>query len=114
MVEVTIAGDSIAADRVSEGWLNKMLVEARKHGGMPCVQVRIKESAVDMVLSTPGCGGAPGGRQAKREGARDPAGMGPTWSRRRTVLAGRIDGIPRGTATHALRRRPAGKSENTP
>jgi hypothetical protein len=62
MIEVTIGGTTVAAEQAGEGWVNRMIVEARRGGGtMPCVRVTVQASDLQIGLITPGCGGGTGG-----------------------------------------------------
>ena len=48
----------------SESWINDQLNRRRRDGQNVCVQVSVQAGGVQLVLSTPGCGGGGGGRQA--------------------------------------------------
>ena len=64
MIEVTIAGTTVSVDRASEGWISRMIADARRSGTEPCVLVSVRATGVELGLSTPACGGGGGGRQA--------------------------------------------------
>ena len=53
-------------DEVSESWINQQIRERQHQNGSVCVQVRIQQNGVDIILSTPECsgGGGGGGRMA--------------------------------------------------
>jgi hypothetical protein len=61
MVTVTINGESREINDTTENWITQTITAARKGGRNVCVQVAINLSALNMTLSTPGCGGAGGG-----------------------------------------------------
>lgn len=46
---------------IDEGWINRQINGRRADGMTVCVQVIIRDTDLDMILSTPGCGGGPGG-----------------------------------------------------
>jgi hypothetical protein len=61
MINVTIGGMTVPAEKASEGWVNQMIVEARKQGAQPCVRVNVDTPDAQLALSPPGCGGGFGG-----------------------------------------------------
>ena len=65
MINVSIGGMTVPVEKASEGWINQMIVEARKRGASLCIQVGINIPGIQVSLATPGCGGfGGGGRQA--------------------------------------------------
>jgi hypothetical protein len=48
---------------VTESWIVHQIKERQQAGHTFCVQLIIKGDGLDMILSTPGCGGGGGGRQ---------------------------------------------------
>jgi hypothetical protein len=64
VITVSIGGASFPLERVSEGWINQMIAEARRLNQSLCIRVEVQEPSAHLILSTPGCsGGAGGGRQ---------------------------------------------------
>ncbi len=61
MITVTIGGMSFPVDKVSEGWVNQMIADAKKRGVPLCIQVSVQTDAARVNLATPGCGGVGGG-----------------------------------------------------
>lgn len=61
MINVSIGGMSVAIEKASDGWINQMIVDARKRGVSLCVQVSINLPSVQLGLSTPACAGGGGG-----------------------------------------------------
>jgi hypothetical protein len=70
MVTVKVGGEERDSANVDQHWLCNQVNGRRHEGGQTCVIVRVKTDALDMVLSTPGCGGAPGGRAPTRDEAK--------------------------------------------
>ena len=63
MITISIGGMSVPVDKAGEGWINQMIVDARKRGVPVCVSVSIDEPGAQFSLSTPGCSrGGGGGR----------------------------------------------------
>jgi hypothetical protein len=63
VITVSIGGASFPLERVSEGWVNQMISEARRLNQSLCVRIDVQEESAHVVLSTPGCGtGGGGGR----------------------------------------------------
>lgn len=64
MITVSIGGMSVPIERASEGWINQMIVDARKRGALVCIQVGIDVPGAQFSLSTQGCRrGSSGGWQ---------------------------------------------------
>jgi len=74
MNKIQIGQDERALDKATESWIIQS-IQDRKRDGLPvCVQVFLKMDGVDMVLSTPQCGGGGGGGRvpnAKEQGLFD-------------------------------------------
>jgi|SRR6267143_4277432 len=68
MISLTIGSDSReikTKSDIDESWINHQIGGRRADGLSVCVRVTIREDNLDMILSTPGCGGGlGGGRQA--------------------------------------------------
>ena len=63
MVTINIGSASAELGSLNESWVNEQVDRRRADGTSVCVQVRIKEQDIDMVLTTPQCGSGGGGRQ---------------------------------------------------
>jgi hypothetical protein len=61
MITISIGGMTVSAEKAGEGWLNQMIIDARKRGVPLCVQVNIDVPTAQLSLSTPGCGRTGGG-----------------------------------------------------
>ena len=61
MISVSIGGMSVPVEKAGEGWINQMIVEARKNGASICIRVSVNVPGAQVGLSTPGCGGGGGG-----------------------------------------------------
>ncbi|GJQ22165.1 MAG: hypothetical protein HBSIN02_25200 [Bacteroidia bacterium] len=64
MVTLKIGNDSReikTTSDIDEGWINRQINGRRADRLSVCVQVTIRDNELDMILSTPGCGGGPGG-----------------------------------------------------
>jgi hypothetical protein len=49
---------------VDQQWLSEQLRRRKADGGSTCIQVSLKTSSIDILLSTPECGGGGGGGRA--------------------------------------------------
>lgn len=49
------------AHHIDESWINQQISRRREEGQSVCVRVFIKDSHIDVALSTPTCAGAGGG-----------------------------------------------------
>ena len=63
-VTVRIGEETRDLQAASESWINDQLNRRRKDGQNICVQVAVNSGGAQVALSTPGCGGGGGGRQA--------------------------------------------------
>jgi hypothetical protein len=61
MISIRIAGVEKKLEEASESWINQEINRRRADGQAVCVQVTIHTSDLNMVLSTPTCGGGFGG-----------------------------------------------------
>ena len=64
MINISIGGATFPIERVSEGWVNQMVAEARRLHQPLCVRVDVQEPDVHVILTTPGCSGGGGGGRA--------------------------------------------------
>ena len=62
MSKIRIGSSERELSEASESWITQQVREREHDGQSICVQVVLKIDNVDMVLSTPQCGGGPGGR----------------------------------------------------
>ena len=62
MIRVRIGGAEYDLADVSESWVNEQIGRRRSDGVPVCVQVIIRTSEINVMLSTPGCGNAGGDR----------------------------------------------------
>ncbi|HXI73202.1 MAG TPA: hypothetical protein VNN22_22925 [Verrucomicrobiae bacterium] len=61
MSKIRIGDSEKSLDEASESWIVNQ-VNGRAHDGQAvCVQIVLKDDGVDMILSTPQCGGGGGG-----------------------------------------------------
>jgi hypothetical protein len=61
---IRIGSAEVALNQADEAWIHQQINRRRTDGVAVCVQVRIKDRDVDVVLQTPTCaGGAGGARQ---------------------------------------------------
>lgn len=68
MVTVTINSETKNwPEDASEMWITQRINRIRRDGVHVCVQVSISTSGVNVGLTTPGCGGAGGGRQPNQK-----------------------------------------------
>jgi hypothetical protein len=70
MSYVKIGSEQQSLDSASEQWISEQLRRRRADGSSTCVQVLLKTSSIDVVLSTPDCqrgtgGGRPPTQQEK-------------------------------------------------
>lgn len=47
---------------VTESWINHQVRQREEHGESVCVQVSLQSDSIQLLLSTPQCGGVGGGR----------------------------------------------------
>ena len=58
---IRIESAEVSLEQADESWINQQINRRRADGVTVCVQVRIKDRDVDVVLRTPACGGGTGG-----------------------------------------------------
>src|ERR1700722_4417719 len=63
MYTVKIGSNEKPLNEVTESWVVHQVHERRENNQSVCAQVILKDSSVDMILSTPACGGGGGGRE---------------------------------------------------
>lgn len=61
MSTVKIGSSEQPLENADESWINNQINGRRRDGETVCVLVRLKEDPVDLILSTPNCGGGGGG-----------------------------------------------------
>lgn len=61
MITISIGPAQATIEQADEGWINQQINRRRADGAVVCVQVRIQEQDVQVVLSTPACAGNHGG-----------------------------------------------------
>jgi hypothetical protein len=64
MHRIRIGTSERPLEEATESWIAQQLNERRKEGQSVCVQVILKTSGIDMVLSTPACGNGSGASRA--------------------------------------------------
>lgn len=62
MIRVRIDTADYDLKDVTESWINEQINRRRDDNVPVCIQVIIQTSNINIVLSTPGCGGGGGGR----------------------------------------------------
>lgn len=60
-------GEELPSTDVSPSWINEQIIRRQKDGVAVCVAVTIAIAGVNLRLTTPACGGAPGGRSPNRQ-----------------------------------------------
>ena len=68
MISVSVGGKQMTLDKLREGWLLEQLERQGSNRSAVCVRVEIDEGPIECVLTTPGCGTAPGGRPPRAGG----------------------------------------------
>lgn len=66
MVTVQVGGIEKDWNAVDQNWLCKLIHAMRDAGESDCVRVRVQDSEVDLLLTTPGCAGGIGGSRPLR------------------------------------------------
>lgn len=61
MYKIQIGSNEKQLNEASESWINHQVQERRQSGQPVCARITLKNDCVDMILSTPQCGGAGGG-----------------------------------------------------
>lgn len=79
MVTVTINGTSVPLDHASEGWMNRLIADARSNHAPLCIQVLVNDPAASIQFSTPECPQGAGGGKIWNERERR---MIDAWNRR--------------------------------
>lgn len=64
MSYIRIGDEQRSLEDATEQWLSEQLRRRKAAGGTTCIQVSLKTSSVDILLSTPECGGGGGGGRA--------------------------------------------------
>lgn len=80
MITVSIGGMAIPIEKVSQGWVNQMIAEAKKRNVPLCVQVNIQTPEAQVSLASGGC---PPGGGGFRSPNRVEARIIEAWRRRR-------------------------------
>jgi hypothetical protein len=63
VITIRVGKDEISLEQASDGWISQSIGGRRLDGISPCVEIRIKEPGVDVLLQTSACGrGGGGGR----------------------------------------------------
>ncbi len=57
MITIRIGDSERELDTADEHWINEQIRRRRHDNTPPCVRVSIRKGALDMLLSTPTCGG---------------------------------------------------------
>lgn len=61
MISITIGQETRTLGDDTEQWINQQITRRGRDGGSLCVQVKIDQPPLNMVLSTPQCSGSGGG-----------------------------------------------------
>lgn len=80
MITVRIGQEERGLDAADEQWINQQIVHRRRDGQSDCVTVRIQQGELDLILTTPGCGGSGGGGRPPRTVEREVINL---WDKRR-------------------------------
>lgn len=64
MSYIRIGDDQRNIADADEQWLNEQLRRRKAAGANTCIQIALKTSSIDILLSTPECGGGGGGGRA--------------------------------------------------
>jgi hypothetical protein len=67
MINVVIGATERPVEQADQSWINEQINRRRNGGDSVCVRVRIEQNDLNMVLSTPNCGGGSGGGRAPTE-----------------------------------------------
>jgi hypothetical protein len=61
MITVSIGGMTVPIEQTSEGWINQMIADARRHQIPLCIRVNIEVPTAHVALSSGACPGSAGG-----------------------------------------------------
>lgn len=67
MITIKINQEERQLDAVDAQWINQQINRRRRDGQVVCVRIRVRTDRLQLMLSTPTCGEAGGGRPPRPE-----------------------------------------------